>query len=239
MQGALSELAPADAGQVIVAYEPIWAIGEHGTPATVDQVAGVMALINEVVTTVGGSARAVLYGGSVNLRNATELLSDPNTHGLFIGRAAWDAAAFIALLESLRAPAPDREVRQPSIAEPCRGPLRQLSRRTDVAASKQSQVQAQSLHRPWHHRGSAHRDDLEYQVPDSRGACAVGPKKFDPKQTAADLWSKAQTDIPNNAQPLGEVVPATQKDLKAAATEYKATSPADGAYDFPVKFRAL
>ncbi len=65
---------------------------------------------------------------------------------------------------------------------------------------------------------------------------AVGPKKFDPKQTAADLWSKAQTDIPNNAQPLGEVVPATQKDLKAAATEYKATSPADGAYDFPVKF---
>jgi predicted lipoprotein len=65
---------------------------------------------------------------------------------------------------------------------------------------------------------------------------AVGPKKFDPKQTAADLWGKAQTDIPNNAQPLGEVVPATQKDLKAAATEYKAISPADGAYDFPVKF---
>ena len=51
VQSALSELAPADIGQVIIAYEPIWAIGEHGTPATVDQVAGVMALINEVVTT--------------------------------------------------------------------------------------------------------------------------------------------------------------------------------------------
>jgi predicted lipoprotein len=65
---------------------------------------------------------------------------------------------------------------------------------------------------------------------------AVGPKKFDAKQTAADLWGKAQTEIPNNAQPLGEVVPAMQKDLKAAATKYKAVSPAEGAYAFPVKF---
>jgi predicted lipoprotein len=65
---------------------------------------------------------------------------------------------------------------------------------------------------------------------------AVGPKKFDAKQTASDLWSKAQKEIPNNAQPLGEVVPAMQQDLKAAATKYKAVSPAEGAYDFPVKF---
>jgi predicted lipoprotein len=65
---------------------------------------------------------------------------------------------------------------------------------------------------------------------------AVGPKKFDAKQTASDLWGKAQKEIPNNAQPLGEVVPAMQKDLKAAATKYKAVSPAEGAYDFPVKF---
>jgi predicted lipoprotein len=62
---------------------------------------------------------------------------------------------------------------------------------------------------------------------------AVGPKKFDAKQTASDLWGKAQTEIPNNAQPLGQVVPAMQKDLKA---KYKAVSPAEGAYDFPVKF---
>jgi len=64
---------------------------------------------------------------------------------------------------------------------------------------------------------------------------AVGPKKFDPKQSAADLWAKAQSDIPANAQPLGEVVPAVQSDLKGAATKYKAVSPAEGAYDFPVK----
>jgi triosephosphate isomerase len=99
VQHALSELGPTDTGQVIIAYEPVWAIGEHGTPATVDQVAGVMALINEVVTTVDGSARAILYGGSVTARNATELLSDPNIHGLFIGRAAWEASSFINILK--------------------------------------------------------------------------------------------------------------------------------------------
>jgi predicted lipoprotein len=65
---------------------------------------------------------------------------------------------------------------------------------------------------------------------------AVGPKKFDPAQTASDLWTKAQTEIPANAQPLGQVVPAVQKDLKGAVTKYKAVSPAEGAYDFPVKF---
>jgi predicted lipoprotein len=64
---------------------------------------------------------------------------------------------------------------------------------------------------------------------------AVGPKKFDPAQTASDLWTKAQTEIPANAQPLGQVVPAVQTDLKAAATKYKAASPAEGAYVFPVK----
>jgi L-erythrulose 1-phosphate isomerase len=97
-QVAPAELAPAETSQVIIAYEPIWAIGERGIPATVDQVAPVMALINDVVTTAGGPIRAVLYGGSVNNQNATELLSDPNTNGLFVGRAAWEAAGFIEIL---------------------------------------------------------------------------------------------------------------------------------------------
>jgi triosephosphate isomerase len=99
LQIALSELAADEIGQVIIAYEPIWAIGEHGIPPTLDQITPVMALINDVVTTAGGPARAVLYGGSVNTQNATELLSDPNTHGLFIGRAAWEASGFIDILK--------------------------------------------------------------------------------------------------------------------------------------------
>ena len=99
VQTALSELAPAEIRQVIIAYEPVWAIGEQGIPPTMEQIAPVMALINEVLTSAAGSARAVLYGGSVDIQNATELLSDPNTHGLFVGRAAWEASGFIELLK--------------------------------------------------------------------------------------------------------------------------------------------
>ena len=99
LQIALSELAPAQVEQVMIAYEPIWAIGEHGTEPTLDQIGPVMAVINDVVTSQGHGARAVLYGGSVNSTNATKLLSDPNTQGLFIGRAALEASDFIDLLQ--------------------------------------------------------------------------------------------------------------------------------------------
>jgi triosephosphate isomerase len=99
VQLAVSELAQAEIGQVIIAYEPVWAIGEQGIPPAVEQIAPVMALIKDVITSAGGSARAVLYGGSVNAQNAVELLSDPNTHGLFIGRAAWEASGFIEILK--------------------------------------------------------------------------------------------------------------------------------------------
>ena len=99
LQIALSELAPSDVAHVIIAYEPIWAIGEHGTPPTLDQIAPVMAVINDVVATQHGGALAVLYGGSVNLQNAAELLSDPSTDGLFVGRAAWEASGFVEILK--------------------------------------------------------------------------------------------------------------------------------------------
>jgi triosephosphate isomerase len=58
-----------------------------------------MAVINEVVTTSGNAPRAVLYGGSVGPHNATELLSEPSTDDLFVGRAAWEASGFIEILK--------------------------------------------------------------------------------------------------------------------------------------------
>jgi predicted lipoprotein len=63
---------------------------------------------------------------------------------------------------------------------------------------------------------------------------AIAPKPFDPAQTAADLYAKAQQELPDQAQPLGEVVPAVQSDVKAAGQKYKAVSPAEGSYVFPV-----
>jgi len=67
---------------------------------------------------------------------------------------------------------------------------------------------------------------------------AIAPKPFDPAQTAAGLYGKAQQELPDQAQPLGEVVPAVQDDLKAAAQKYKAVSPAEGSYVFPVTAKA-
>lgn len=101
VRAALAEVAPADVAQVLVAYEPIWAIGEHGRPATQDQIAPVMALIAEVVADVGGgrSARALLYGGGVHPDNAAELLTDPHTDGLFVGRAGWAVEGYLRLLD--------------------------------------------------------------------------------------------------------------------------------------------
>jgi predicted lipoprotein len=63
---------------------------------------------------------------------------------------------------------------------------------------------------------------------------AIAPKPFDPARTAADLYAKAQQDLPGLAQPLGEVVPAVQADVKAAGQKYKAVTPAEGSYVFPV-----
>ena len=64
---------------------------------------------------------------------------------------------------------------------------------------------------------------------------AIAPKPFDPAQVAADLYSQAEQELPERAQPLGEVVPALQSDVKAAAEKYQAATPAAGSYVFPVE----
>lgn len=64
---------------------------------------------------------------------------------------------------------------------------------------------------------------------------AIAPKPFDPAQVATDLYAQAEQDLPGRAQPLGEVVPALQADVAAAAEKYGATTPAEGSYVFPVE----
>jgi predicted lipoprotein len=63
---------------------------------------------------------------------------------------------------------------------------------------------------------------------------AIAPKPFDPVQIAADVWGRAQSDLPAQAAPAGEVVPAMQSDVKGAAEKYKAVSPNENSYIFPV-----
>ena len=79
---------------VVIAYEPIWAIGENGREAQPEELAEVFDLIKKKYP----EAR-VLYGGSVNRGNAAQLLSVPGVEGLFIGRGAWQVADYISILE--------------------------------------------------------------------------------------------------------------------------------------------
>ena len=64
---------------------------------------------------------------------------------------------------------------------------------------------------------------------------AIAPKPFDPAGIATELYAKAGEELPDRAQLLGEVVPALQSDIAAAAEEFEATSPAEGSYVFPVE----
>ena len=64
---------------------------------------------------------------------------------------------------------------------------------------------------------------------------AIAPKPFDPAAIATDLYARAGDELPGRAQPLGEVVPALQADVAAAAEKYDATSPASKSYVFPVE----
>lgn len=101
VHAALSTLPAATVGQVVIAYEPVWAIGAQGHPGTPEQVAPVLAAIHDVTAQLSGnrSARAVLYGGSVNPDNAADLLNEPHVDGLFVGRAGWSASDLVGLLE--------------------------------------------------------------------------------------------------------------------------------------------
>jgi triosephosphate isomerase len=96
---ALRYLEPDSRGApILFAYEPVWAIGEHGLPASADYADRQQALIKTVAGAVLGEAPPVLYGGSVNPANAAELVIMPNVDGLFIGRSAWEAEGYIDIL---------------------------------------------------------------------------------------------------------------------------------------------
>ena len=101
VRAALSLVAPEDVPQVLVAYEPVWAIGEGGRAAEPSDVVGVLGAIRSAVAGVapGSGLRGVLYGGSVTTDNAAALLELEELDGLFVGRDAWSADGLTALLE--------------------------------------------------------------------------------------------------------------------------------------------
>ena len=85
--------------QVVVAYEPIWAIGT-GKTATPEIAQSVHALIRTRLVEVspkGGAYTPILYGGSVKPENAHELFAQPDIDGALVGGAALKASSFLAI----------------------------------------------------------------------------------------------------------------------------------------------
>lgn len=99
-----ADLAVVESGrlaEVVVAYEPIWAIGT-GRTATPEQAQEVCAFIRDVLRERGAVADEVriLYGGSVKPANAAELLSQPDIDGALVGGASLDPEEFAAIVEA-------------------------------------------------------------------------------------------------------------------------------------------
>jgi triosephosphate isomerase len=90
----------ADPSRLVVAYEPVWAIGTGLTP-TVADVADIHGLIRaDLVRRFGkgpGAAIRILYGGSVKPGNAAELMAVPEVDGALVGGASLKAADFLAI----------------------------------------------------------------------------------------------------------------------------------------------
>jgi triosephosphate isomerase (TIM) len=99
LQAALASLAVAALDRVVIAYEPVWAIGT-GKNATPQDAALVHQAIRTWLTGRGAATPRVLYGGSVNLKNVAALLAEPELDGVLVGGASLDPAAWAALVRT-------------------------------------------------------------------------------------------------------------------------------------------
>ncbi|MBD5184520.1 MAG: triose-phosphate isomerase [Bacteroidales bacterium] len=100
---ALFELSPEDFGKIVIAYEPVWAIGT-GKTATAEQAQDMHAHIRKVIEDKYGKEVAdntsILYGGSCKPSNAKELFAKPDVDGGLIGGAALKADSFLGIIEA-------------------------------------------------------------------------------------------------------------------------------------------
>ncbi|MCI8421970.1 MAG: triose-phosphate isomerase [Lawsonibacter sp.] len=100
---ALANVSPEDARHVVIAYEPLWAIGT-GKTATAEQAGEVCSGIRGVIRKLYGAhvarSMTIQYGGSMNAKNAAELLAQPDVDGGLIGGASLKPADFVKIIEA-------------------------------------------------------------------------------------------------------------------------------------------
>ncbi len=98
----LSQMTQLAIREIIVAYEPVWAIGTGRTATAEDATAMHSAIRSELETLNGDRSRTtpILYGGSVNSGNAAALLAAPQVDGLLVGGASLDAGSWLTVARS-------------------------------------------------------------------------------------------------------------------------------------------
>ena len=100
---SLFDLSPEDFAKVVIAYEPIWAIGT-GKTATADQAQEMHQSLRRHIASKYGkeiaNATSILYGGSANPGNAKELFSKPDVDGGLIGGASLKSRDFLDIIKS-------------------------------------------------------------------------------------------------------------------------------------------
>ena len=104
MQEGLEKVPVERLPDVVVAYEPIWAIGT-GRVATPEQAQEAVAFVRALVEDrdkAAGQAVRILYGGSLKPDNAPELLGLPDVDGALVGGASLEAGSFAAIVDVAR-----------------------------------------------------------------------------------------------------------------------------------------
>lgn len=102
IESGVRESIPSNVNSdIIVAYEPRWAIGAGLTP-TSDEIAAAHTLIANTLTDMGLSGTPVLYGASVKGSNAAEIMSIPNVDGVLVGGASLKSDDFIPIITSVK-----------------------------------------------------------------------------------------------------------------------------------------
>jgi triosephosphate isomerase (TIM) len=102
VQDGLEKLSNEQLGAVVIAYEPIWAIGT-GLTATPEQAEDAIAFVRALVADRDreqAESTRILYGGSVKPENAEELLALPDVDGALVGGASLDVDSFAGIVDA-------------------------------------------------------------------------------------------------------------------------------------------
>ena len=112
LRAGLAGLAAEAVAKVVLAYEPVWAIGTgvNATPAQAAEVHGYLrGIVSELSSKETALTVSILYGGSVKADNAESLLAEPEIDGALVGGASLKAAEFIAIVRKAAAAPAARE----------------------------------------------------------------------------------------------------------------------------------